>query len=504
MNSSTTAGRRTRATLAGALAALTLTSACFAEGSQDTGEDPTEQRLQLALNFPPVAALSPYSDDAVLIARMGTAENLVVFDQEGIAQPALATDWEFLDPSTVELSLRPDVVFHDGTDMDAETVAQSLTYAVQATTPPLSVADRGLTFTAIDETTVQVRSPEADPLLVQRLGAPGMVVLSPAAYEEDPQAPDPVGTATGPYEIESVQGATSADLTAYPQYWAGAPALDGIDVRFVGDAGARTAGVQSDEFDVSQNIPIAQLSALTDDEVQSLPVPRVVGVYLNTTSGPLADPGLRAAARAAIDAEPVVSGVYEDEADPAEGLFLSSSAWTPDRPVPEYPEAIEVDGQQITLATYDDRPELPEAVSVVADQLRSVGFDVEVLVQEYGTLEAQMLAGEFDAVLGSRLYLGDTGDPVGYLATDFTCAGTFNPAQLCEPDIDAAVAATNDIIDPDERRAAALDIEAQILATDAFVPLLHERTRTAYAPSVTGLGEDPFERILITADTTLE
>ncbi|MCM3523396.1 ABC transporter substrate-binding protein, partial [Curtobacterium sp. P97] len=142
----------------------------------------------------------------------------------------------------------------------------------------------------------------------------------------DPTAPDPVGHGTGPYAITAVQGAQSASLDAATDYWGGTPAADGVDVRFVDDADARTASLRAGELDVAQGVPIGQLATLTDDQrVVTTSLPRVTALQLNTAGGPFADPGLRAAAVAAVDAEPVVDGVFEGQADVAPGLLTDDA-----------------------------------------------------------------------------------------------------------------------------------------------------------------------------------
>lgn len=481
-------------------APVVLLGGCFS-GSGDAGADGAD-RIRLALAFPPVAALSPWTDDAVLLTRMGAAESLVVFDASGTAQPQLATSWESVDDRTAVVDLRADVVFHDGTPMDAEAVAGSLNAAAAADPPLRVLAGVGLTATAVDGDTVQVQAAQADPLLVQRLGAPALVVLSPAAYT-DGAAPDPVGHGTGPYAITAVQGAESATLDAATGYWDGTPAADGVDVRFVDDAGARAAALRAGELDVVQGIPIAQLATLSDDErVVTTSLPRVTALSLNTASGVFTDPGLRAAAVAAVDPGPVVDGVFEGQADEAPGLLTDATLGAAARPAPSLPAAADPAGASIRLATYDDRPELPEAAAVLAEQLRGAGFTVEVVVQTYATLEPDLLAGAFDAVLGSRLTLLDTGDPIGYFGTDHTCEGGYNLARLCDPAVDAAVAAAGELTDPVARRQAAADLEAAVLSTGAVVPVLHEQSRTGVAQAVQGVGEDPFERQVVTVATT--
>ncbi|MFC7327145.1 ABC transporter substrate-binding protein [Marinactinospora rubrisoli] len=479
--------------------ALAATAGCF------TGDPaPGAGRIRLALAFPPVAAMSPYSDDAGLLTRLGVGEPLVELDGDGAPRPLLATAWRRTGDTTWELTLREDVVFHDGTPMTAEHAAAALRHAAEAAPAPRALAGEELTVTATGEYTLRVETADPDPVLVQRLSSPELVVLAPAAYRADAGSPDPVGTGTGPYELRQVNGVSTAALDANPDHRDGPPAAPGLDVRFVPDAASRAGALRAGEADVIDSVPISQLPALTGRTVLEVPLPRTVNLYLNSGDGPFTDSGLRAAAAAAVDPEPIVEAIYEGRADAGQGLFGPASPWTADRPRPPARSADPTgpDGERITLATYSDRAELPEIASVVAGDLRAAGFAVEVVVREYSTMETDLLAGGFDAVIGNRSYLLDVGDPVGYLAADWSCDGSYNLAAFCDPEVDRRIAAAAEQESVADRERAALEIEAELLARDVAVPISHERALLGVAENVTGVAEDPTERTLITAETT--
>jgi peptide/nickel transport system substrate-binding protein len=194
--------------------------------------------------------------------------------------------------------------------------------------------------------------------------------------------------------------------------------------------------------------------------------------------------------------------VYEGHADAAQGIYGPASAWAARRPAPN-PSARPgaVAGQQIVLATYSDRAELPEVASTIAEGLRRKGFVVDQVVREYSLLEPDLLAGAFDAVVATRSYLLDTGDPGTFLASDLTCGGSYNLSRLCDAGVDSAVEAIGGEVDVDARRVASLKAEAAVLATGALVPLVHERSRIGVATGVLGVPSDPYERRVVTRET---
>lgn len=238
-------------------------------------------------------------------------------------------------------------------------------------------------------------------------------------------------------------------------------------------------------------------------------MPRTNTLYLNTSSGPFADPAFRAAAREAIDAGTIVDRVYEGRADQAAGLLGPALPWAAgERNSEVYAAALAgrvaataVKGTAIRLGTFTDRAELPEVAVQLEQQLEAAGFVVEQDVREYQHIEADALAGSFDAFILSRATVLDSGDPVAYLYSDFSCAGSFNISQFCDPAVDAALAKAAGIPAGPERRAAIAAAESLILARDAAIPLLHERVLQGESIRVQGVERDPRERALITGRT---
>lgn len=490
-----------------AVAALSLSAAllsgCMVTTEQSSSSD-NAKRLRLALNFSPVAELSPYTDDATSLTRMGVAEPLITIDAHGKPQSALAESFELGTGDTVaRFTLRDGVSFHDGTPVTAEAAAASIQHALDATPAPGTVSGRSISVAAEGEDQVVVTSAEPDPLLVLRFANPELVILAPKAYAADPNKPNALDAGTGPFELSKLDG-NQATLEANSNYWGGTPQLTGVDVQFIGDAQARVSGLRAGELDVIQNVPIAQLPNLPKDQVESRPVPRTTGLYLNT-KGVLADPALRSAVAQAIDAEAIAGSVYEGQADVAEGLFRGDTDWTKNRPAPQLPTPADPSGKKITLATYDDRPELPEALTVLADQLRQAGFDVaEPVVKSYPVLEPELLAGQYDVVLASRMYLSQASDPLTLLDTDFSCDGGYNLAFLCDAHIDSHLAEFFSSASTPDRLLAAAQLEAEVLGTAAYVPVVHERLRIGRVPGVTGIAEDPLEWRIITHETVLQ
>ncbi|MGW6563838.1 ABC transporter substrate-binding protein [Streptomyces sp. NPDC054975] len=493
--------RRAPLTVLSVGAASALLTGCFsATGTEAKGSDGA--RVRVAMMQPPRSGLSPLSDDAFKLSRWSTAETLVRLDRDGNAVPALATTWKQSD-RTWTFTLRDGVTFHDGTPLTAESVVKSLTVAAGASPKPRILDGVDLTARATGPRTVTVTTAAADPLVPQRLSSPQLSILAAKAYRG--KTVSPVGAGTGPFELVTVNGTASATLNRYDAYWGGRAKASGIDVKFVPDGTARAAALRSGEADVVEAVPVSQAALLDRKLITEVPMPRTNTLYLNTGSGPFKDPALRAAAREAIDAGQIVTGVYEGRADVAQGLLGPALPWAGKlRGKAAHPAAGVPKGARITIGTFTDRAELPEVAQVLQQQLQAAGFTVTLDVREYANIEADALAGKFDAFVLSRATVLDSGDPAAYLYSDFAGEGSFNLSQLADPAVDRALVLAAQTATGDARRRAVMTAEAAVLATDAAVPLLHERVIQGDAANVSGAAHDPRERELVTLDTVVK
>ncbi|AKP09189.1 ABC transporter substrate-binding protein [Corynebacterium pseudotuberculosis] len=491
------------------LAVATLTVAATLSGCfTNSGSDSTDgQTLRVALQFKPVADFSPFSDDSVLNLRMGVAETLVTLDEDAKLKPVLAEKWEMKDDRTAVLSLRQGVTFHDGSKLDAKAVKNALDHALSAATRPKGLGKADLKVEATGEHEVTVTSPKADPILVQRFSDPGTAILAQAAYKGE--NPDPFAHGTGPFKLVKKETDGSVTAEAFGDYWNGKPKTSALKVSFIEDGAARANAFRAGDLDVVKGVPVVSLPELSDAHITDVHLPRAVLLHLNAEKGVFADAHLRAAVADAIKTEPIVEKIYEGKANKTQSsLFNQDTEWAAaQKAKPLASEAPKADatlgaGKTVRLATWDSRAELPETANLIADQLRALGFNVEITVADYVSLEKQLLDGSFDAIIGSRNYMFGAGDPLAFLETDFSCEGAYNLSRLCDPKIDKEIADAKGQKDLNTRLQNAASIGADIVSTGAVVPLAHEQLLIA-SKNVEGLSTDPMERSLITEKTEL-
>ena len=198
----------------------------------------------------------------------------------------LATEWNQVEPTTWEFTLREGVTFQDGTPMDAEAVAGALTHVLDVPTPARAFnADVVSEVSAIDESTVQITTPKPDPLVPLRVASPNAGILAPKAYQG--KQIDIVGTCTGPFTVTEEVPRQSLTLEANDDYWGGEVALDIAEVRFIIDGATRATQLQTGEAQIAKSLPVASLAALEGDsnlEISELELTRTTVMLLNNSA----------------------------------------------------------------------------------------------------------------------------------------------------------------------------------------------------------------------------
>jgi peptide/nickel transport system substrate-binding protein len=462
--------------------------------------------------IPPAAAWAPETDDAHALTRAGCLETLLKIGYETELEPMLATEWEQVDPTTWAFTLREDVQFQNGTPLDAEAVAGALNHLLEVETPARAFnADVVSSVTATDESTVEVKTPNADPLLPLRVANPNTGILAPEAYTG--KKIDIFGTCTGPFEVTDEATGQSLTLEANYDYWGGDVTLDSAEVRFIVDGATRATQLQTGEAQIARGIPAASVATVEGDSnltIEEYPIARSTVLLLNNEQPPFDDPLVRQALRYALDTQAIVDSIYEGVGEPAVGPFAPESPWAPEGAEPVSQDLDEarslfdqagVDPESISIAVlaYNDRPEFADLAAVIQSQLGELGIDVEVKPGEYAAMEPDLLSGNFDAALLSRGYLVDVADPGGYLLSDWTCEGGYNIARYCDPATDQAIQDAALVEDVDTRNEAYGEIAASLQDDAASVWLLHEAAIWGTQADVEGFEPHPLDYYVLTA-----
>ncbi|WP_127143899.1 ABC transporter substrate-binding protein [Pelagibacterium montanilacus] len=295
-----------------------------------------------------------------------------------------------IDETTWEFKLREDVSFHNGEPFNADSVVASLERVIDPENNSEQMAYFGTIAGAekIDDYTVHILTNGPDPILPSRMY--WMKMIPPVYAQEGDLASAPVGT--GPYEFVSWSRGDTITLQANEDYWDGAPEIDEVTYRFVGEPGTRLSGLMAGEFDIITNLlpeftsTVPKFAAVEGLETSVF----VVGADNELTSDPL----VREALNLAIDRQAMVDSLFSGYATVAQGHHVNPRAFGFNDSLESYPydperarELIEeagANGQTLQVIGESGRwLKDREQIEAVAGYWAETGLSVDVQIQEF-------------------------------------------------------------------------------------------------------------------------
>lgn len=449
-----------------------------ADDADEPADDPDEadeagDRDQVSIavaNFPPSAEPWTGVGSPGQYVWSAVFDALTVIGEDGTPQPALATEWENVDDTTWEFTLREGVTFHDGSPVTVEDVVGTFELLLSeegAAAYGSHVGNYGFidTVTASDDTTVQITTSAPSPLVPAAIS---IVYIAPMAYFEEVGAEtfatEPIGT--GPY-MSTSWGSDRIQLERYEDSWRETtiPQLEYVNLN---DPASRTQALQSGQVDVIIAGSADALGQLESEGFTSYVANsgRLMSLAMITNEGgPLAEREVRQAMNHAVDrtaiAEALVGGLTEASAWPPPGV----NGHDPDRePYPfdadlarellesaGYGDGFDISAE-VTLGAFPADREIYEAT---ASYLSEVGIDLELTEIDFAQdwLPKYTGAGGADwagEAFGSTWVSPPLLDAVRPL-TQYRCDWS-NP-WFCNEELDTMLADVNSELDPDARDA---------------------------------------------------
>jgi peptide/nickel transport system substrate-binding protein len=238
--------------------------------------------------------------------------------------PGLATKWEFLDKNTkIRFHLRPNVKFHDGEPCDAEAVKFTFDRMLGdegKKGPQQSNYNSIDKVVVVDPLTVDFVMKSPDPVLLTKLAGYGAMIVPPKYIKEKGSqyfGMNPVGT--GPFKFVEYKPKVSLALERNADYWGGAPRIDHLNYRFIGEPATQAAELQAGRIDVANQIPLAMIDTIKKDPklaVVSMDGPVALALRYNTKRGIMQNRDVRRALTMAVDRDAIIKSVLLGNAKP--------------------------------------------------------------------------------------------------------------------------------------------------------------------------------------------
>lgn len=261
--------------------------------------------------------------------------------------PSLATEWSRIDDLTLEIKLRTDVTFHDGTPFTANDVKFTFDRVIGPDADPLLQTGISQMSTidhvdVIDDYTVRFVTKAPDAALEQRftygiLWPVPMAAVEAAGNEAFSLAP--IGT--GPYKVTDFVVGDRLVLEAYDGYWGSPAAFSKVTYRAIPEAATRIAAVRSNEVQLVTNVTPDQVVEIENDSslaISSIAIANCHIYHFNTKHPNVANKLVRQALNIGFDRELIINSLWRGEADIMNSFQLPrwGDFYNPERPYPTY------------------------------------------------------------------------------------------------------------------------------------------------------------------------
>ena len=298
--------------------------------------DTPDDTLVVAQNIDDVVAIDPAQAFEFTSGELVTNlyDRLVQYDAEDttVLAPGLATEWTVDEAAkTIVFALRDDATFHSGNPVTAEDVAFSLRRVIELNlTPAFILTQLGWTPENVEEmvvagngeVTVRYEGDFSPAFVLNVLAARPASVVDMKTVMEHERDGD-MGNAwlnanaagSGPFSLRLYRPAELVRLEAHPDYFKGAPGVDGVVIRHVAESATQQLLLESGDVDMARNLTPDQIRSLDGEgiRVEVFPQAAVHFLSFNQKVDALTPPAVWEAARWLVDYEGMTGSILDGQ-----------------------------------------------------------------------------------------------------------------------------------------------------------------------------------------------
>ena len=434
---------------------------------------------------------------------------LLRIEEDGTLSPALATEWAYGEGNTsITLTLREGVVFHDGEPFNAEAAKANLDYVISGEPVAPHVSDfaevAGIDVLGPYQIRINLKNPSG--AILAALGTEPAMMLSPKAMAEKGEGiqRDPVGT--GPFRFVKWLPGEYIEATRFDGYWRKddqgqqLPYLDGIKMRFISNNATKVIELQGGNLDLGDAITPRDAEQLKDDpRIKLLSPPGGIQTWIsfNSQKAPFDNVHLRRAVNAGIDRAGLLQAVALGVGElppvmfaPTEWAFNAEpapSSYNPDLAREEVEKSGLGPRVSATLNVIQRDPDV-QLSQLVQAMLAQVGIDLQVNVLERQAWVQAVLQGVFQIGMGRW--------SIPFVDPDQVCSsvlgrGALNWANIQDPKIKRLAVDAARAVDHGERKEVYRQIQARLVGEAYYNFLIMRGVNYVSNPKLHGLTYEP-------------
>jgi peptide/nickel transport system substrate-binding protein len=385
--------------------------------------------------------------------------------------PYLARAWTWTDALTLRIELKEGIRFHSGAPFDARDVVATLKAIAdpRVQSRQARVVEPIADVVAEDLSTVVITLKRPHATLLTDLELP----ILRADQAMLPASVDGKLDGLGPYKLVNF---TRGEIDLAPIEAVFPAPKHAVTIRTVHDENARALRMLAGDADVEMNVisptllPSLEGNGIT---IGARPGANVTYAMFRTDRAPFDDVAMRRAFSESIDRDLITRTLLAGRAHAASTLLpptlWAHSDFPPLANAPKPPP----NRMPFTLLTSTDRLRISIA-RFIAQELGDVGWKIEVVPLELGTLIARLNAGDFDAALLNIPELNEPNTLRVFMHSAYIPPNGSNRARIRDASIDALLDAGDHTPNLQDRKKIYEAFEARNRDMLFLVPLWHE------------------------------
>lgn len=509
---------------------ISLTSSCE-QSPEKAGSHPAtgqsqEQEVKGGVYHAPLLNNPATLDPAYVQDQYGTAvvqqlfDGLVRFDPYLLVLPALAETWQIEENGkSYRFTLQNNARFHNGDKVTAQDVVFSLSRLLRvsptpAILPQLLKIDGAQAYSdhridwvtglqAIDEHVVLIRLTEPHAPFLTALGMYQAKIVPEAEVLRSGKQFGRMPVGSGPFRFVSWEQDKSIQLERFTEYFAGEALLDKVEYRIYpgGELDRILADFRTGELDEMPVLGNIREELSTHENLQWFHRPALSLMFygLKVDHPLLNNPEFRRKLSEAIDRKKLLSEVYNDQFEPAEGILPPGMPGVKQESTPQLPASPDTGQMDIKNSATGEKSGTIAIEIVSGSKSAFAQAELDFVRQAWAGLGVDLSIkyipdwADFEEYINSDqvqiyryVWFADMPDPDSFFYSLFASKSTVNYMGYKDENVNQLILSARGQSDPAERAKMYREIEALIMKSTPVIPLVYPSVDWVYKSYVQG------------------